>query len=274
MIEEMFEEFVFDKQTEEIAKPEEVAEVANEFKEWQEKLGFEFEKIEDIPTKVLSKFLNNINPELKDVAELMFLGKDVSKQELQKLLTFSDESTEFSNEADARVFLRNKLVDSFGEDGIDDYLDTLEDKNKILEKASELKQKDLEASKNKMKGEIEIRNKEKQEKDLSFLKELNKEFEELKWSDNVKQKVVEISPPEKSNEILNRIYSDPKSYLQFLSILASYKDGKFDLDTFVTQKDSKAIKETKEKLEKRQGEFVEGKNKTTQDPASFLMYFE
>jgi hypothetical protein len=264
MNEMMFEDFFLEGQTE-ILATEEVVEVVSEFKDLQEKLGFEFEKVEDIPTKVLDKFLTNLNPELRDVAELMFLGKDVSKQELQKLLTISEDNSVFDNEANARVYLRAKLVDSIGEDDIDEYLDTLEDKSKLLDKATDLKTKDLAESKNLMKKEVEIRNKNKQEEELKFLTQLNSEFENLSWSNEVKENVTKISHPEVSNKILTEIYNNPSSYLQFLGILSTYKDGKFDLGTFATQADSKKNQSIKQKLEQRQGEYSGGSSKTKVD---------
>lgn len=263
----MFDDLIFEDI--ENVKEETVQEIKTELNELQEKLGFEFENPEDIPAKVLEKLLGNLSADAKEIAEVIFRTGNVTKDEIKEFLNRGEKPDEYDNEAEARVYLRDKLINVVGEDDIDEYLDGLEDKGKLLEKANNFKSKEVEDNKTKYLKELEERNAAEQKRMTEYMTALNKEFESIQWSETFKNKVVQVANPEKVNTILNEISANPKVYLEFLGILSTYTKEGFKLDPYLETYNTKKVNNTKTNLEKIQNEIKDGKNPPNFDVSEF-----
>lgn len=193
----------------------------------------------DLPNKVKDNLLNSTPQLAKDLVDYVLSKPDLTEEDLKEFYTLhlQDQTNDLNDNEQARAFLNNYYKDQFPQDSIDILLDSLEDSDKLLEKAKELNTSKSKEILEQAKDQAKV-NQELQEQKV---KEIQQEFESLTWKKAHKDKVYEQVFSGKTEETLLTIASSPKAIIQ-LANLVSYYDPKtqsFDLSTFVNQVETK-----------------------------------
>ena len=136
------------------------------------------------------------------------------------------------------------------EDEMNEALDLLEDRGKLLSKARELHEKTLENKKSEAAKQVELAKQEKADKiarEKEFAQNIQKELESFQWTEAKKQEVLPYLNANKITETWQQIVQSPKAFAQFGDILSHFKDGSFD-KLYNILEGKKGSKEAKSKL--------------------------
>lgn len=221
-------------------------------------------QLESMPERMFLEYVENQPEWFKEMLIYQNNVQDKSpesiRQFFERFITEKQSSeTDILSEEGARKFLKNsdlmkRLYDS--EEDIDEALDILSDKNKLIPKAKELNEK-LKAQREKEK-EVELRKAEEEktrklESEKRFLEELQNEIDELGWKDEQKKKVIKELNSNVISEKWQKIHTNPKYFAQFGNIF-SYFDEETGFDKLYeileNKKKSSNAKQVKNTIEK------------------------
>lgn len=237
---------------------------------------------EELWNRLPEMFLSAVSPNLRKIIEYGLTKEDATEQELLQFLNTSTVSVpDFEGddaESNARSYLFNRLKASgkYDEDAeIDDYLDTLEEKGRLIKDAKaefKLEEKENSSKREELqrKAQEEKANREKQER--QFVQQLDSTLKELPWKEEKKNKVKAMLNQKTFDQINGLVYSSPKALIQLADFYSKFDDkkGEFDLSDFEVKTKSKEAVANKNKLQilaqgSGRGKVQDG-NSTDRDP--------
>lgn len=221
-------------------------------------------QLESMPERMFMEYVDAQPEWFKDMLIYQNNVQDKSPEGLKQFFerfvkekAFSE--TDLLSEEGARKFLKNselmkKLYDS--EDEINEALDILSDKNRLIPKAKELNEK-LKAQREKEKEQelkrVEEEKVQRLENERKFFNDLQKEIDNLGWKEEQKQKVIRELNSNVISEKWKNIHTNPKHFAQFGNLF-SYFDSETGFDKLYeileNKKKSSNAKQTKETIEK------------------------
>ncbi len=204
--------------------------------------------IEELPTKLYNSYLDNVKDDLKPLVNYLFtFGKDADKTVVK---TYLEAESNFISNAEAKVYLRKILEKDYEEDDLDDYLDILEKKDKLLSIANNKKSKETDAI-------IQIQLQAKQEalfKEQEQSKKLVDDIERYMVDNNIHQKqkdaVYKNLSSERIKVVNDEVAKSPEAIVQLALIYDAFdpKTKKFDFSKISKKEVTKQMEDVREKL--------------------------
>lgn len=194
-------------------------------------------------------YQNNLdNPTPEKMSE--FFNKYIIKEATHKPVETEEDARRFLKSSD--VFKR--LYDT--DEDMDEALDLLADKGKILDKAKQfeagiLKQREKEKEEELKRLETEKANKLQKEKE--FAGEIRKVINDLDWQEAQKQKALREINSKNISDKWSKIHTNPKYLVEFGNLLSYFSEDKGFQDLYEKlegKSKSQQSKRTKENLEK------------------------
>lgn len=202
-------------------------------KEWLE------EEWNNLPDRVMDTLLNNIpNKVGKDLLLWAVNKPNLSEEELVAYVTkfAKTETHDLTTNEGARLYLKNNSTFKAAYDDdeeIEEALDLLEDKGKLVGRASKLD----EENKNKkaLQMEADAKNAIEEKKNLlqaqkTFQENISKEIEALNWKENRKQAIMKNLSNERIEAVNEGIRKSPKAIVQLANLYDYFdiENGNFD----------------------------------------------
>ena len=212
--------------------------------------------ISELPSRALEALLetfpNNVQGLLK---RAIHLGDSVNEEQLleyfQVAKTIDNIPESFEKAEDARDYLRKNYISTgvHGEDDVDDVLDTLEDKGKLVSTAERVAKADKEEQIDKKKkaeeDAIKVANKRKEDNE-KFINTIKTEIDSLKWTKEKKTSVIDNLNTQTMRQKNALITSNPKALIQLANIYSYFNVEKQEFDF------TKLIAEMSENLDSKE----------------------
>lgn len=210
------------------------------------------EKLEGLPDKLLNQAISNLPEHSQSVLKyISTAGDNLTPDELKDFMReYLNEQNlpDVSTQDSARSYLEEQLkAQGLRPAAIQAQLDDLEDSNELISEA----QKSLDAKEKKTQALIESKAQENQkitEDQKQFYQSVQTALVETKWSKSQQEKVLQTAP--NANNIVNKIVSQPKAYIQFIDFLSKFDGKEFDMEAYKKQGEARATSSLREKIEK------------------------
>jgi len=215
--------------------------------------------VEELPSKAVEMLIDSYSPLVKkSLIYAINKGEELTIDDFKTFLEGTNKiasiPTEFTDDAEARKFLRQMYIDSgaHSEEDVDTFLDVLEDKDKLLGTATNLAKQQEEKAKLELDKEIENSNKqaeERKENNKKFIAAVQAEIDSLKWSAEKKTEVIKNLAASEVSRKYASIEKSPKALVQLADLFSYYDFEKqeFDLTKLIVEK--AATIDSKKKIE-------------------------
>lgn len=222
-----------------------------EVNSWEE-LEEEIDKYKtDLPNQVRESIIQSVSPVAQDFINFAVNKPDLTQEDLNTFFQAfqQDQSTQsIQTNEEAREALKPSLVAQWGEDTADILLDSLEDKDELIDKAKALS----ESRTQKLTQEAQAQRQQQEQQNQEFVNNIFQSFDEQPWQSTHTAKVKEFYTNGKADEVIQQITKDPKSLVQLVNLLSYYDQDKkeFNLDTFFTKAATKNVSSIKENIKR------------------------
>lgn len=196
------------------------------------------EQINSLPEKV---FLGYVESRPQFIQDFLIYQANLENPTQEQLVDFlkqyvipEESSFDLETTEGARSFLKSKKEFASlygGEDNVEDALDLLEDKNKLLDVAKKIQEKEVSAKEAAKDAEILRAAQEKAQKierDKQFALQIQQEADKLSWQDSQKRKALGQLNSKNISEKWQEITKSPKALIQFSNLLTYFEGGNFD----------------------------------------------
>lgn len=217
--------------------------------------------IKQMPEKMLTSAIQQMNPLTRELLSYAYnLGEDVSTDKLSNFFSKyveSQESYNMEEESDQEKFLRKFYTDKktfIDSEDLDDQIEDLKSKGKLKQYAERFyaeqegareksKKEQIEKAKQERAAKIEAQNK--------FNQNIKNQFQQLKWSDQLKRQTIPFTNADTIRNTSREIANSPKGYLQLAMIMSFWDNEKkeFNFDEFGKSYVSSVNNKIKEKIE-------------------------
>lgn len=218
------------------------------------------EELKSLGERSFLSYVNSLPEYMKNTLIYAANKQDITPKDFVKFVSdfVTTDSTDISTNEGARTYLKNSaafkaLYDT--EDEIEEALDVLEDKEKLIEKAEKIKSKEDSDRTKKQEAEIERAKQEQQQRleaEKKFAAQIEEESKKLQWDtkrvaeakSNINQQFI--------NEKYQQLIKSPKGLLQFVDLLSYVENGTLDnlYNVLEGKKKSKAAEKLLENIEK------------------------
>ena len=218
---------------------------------WEE-LEEEIDKYKtSLPNQVRESIINSTSSVAQDFINFAVNKPDLTQEDLNTYFQAlqEDNSTQAIETNDqAREALKPALVAQWGEDTADILLDSLEDKDELINKAKTAN----ESKTQKLTQEAQAQREQAEAHNQEFVNNIFESFDAQPWQKQHTTKVKEFYTNGKADEVIQQITQDPKSLVQLVNLLSYYDADKkeFNLDTFFNKAATKQVSSIKEGIKR------------------------
>lgn len=205
----------------------------------------------NLPNQVRESIIQSTSSVAQDFINYAINKPDLTQEDLNNYFQAlqEDNSTQsISTNEEARNVLKPSLVSQWGEDTADIMLDSLEDKDELINKAKEIN----ESKAAKLTQEAQLQREQQEQQNQKFVNNIFQSFDEQPWQKSHTTKVKEFYTNGQADEVIQQITQDPKSLVQLVNILSYYDSDKkeFNLDTFFNKANTKEVKSIRENIKR------------------------
>lgn len=200
------------------------------------------ESLDNLAPSRISAFMATKPTRFQELTAYVLAKEDATDADLDefynKYLKNTTSPIEIESVEDARKYLgESKTFKELYDDPEDlkEALDLLEDKDKLIDKAKALYEK--EEGQRNAKAEAERKAAIKAEEDAKaakleasrlFAENIEKELKTLSWKEEQKLAAKRAASQDNINKVWSELVKNPKGYIQFANLLTYFKDGNFD----------------------------------------------
>ena len=258
--------------------------------------NFTFEELEtelsgSLPLRAAENLIQQSPKPIRDLIEYsMTLGPDATLDQLQDFFELSkQQSSEPSLESlsdidNARDYVAEVLkenIPGIDDDDLDNLLEAMEQKSKLLPKAEELynkRQAAKQAEKQRKIDENKAANQRRQAAIEKFQTNFKNEIKNTKWAKTRQESIQSEFSSENIDSKLKTIYNDPKAFVHFLNFLSYYnlENQSFNFDDFTksfntAEKQQQNVYADRFKIANSKGGYIQN---LKGQPSKFLENFE
>lgn len=201
------------------------------------------EHLENLGSSKVTEFFATKPTRFQELAAYVLAKEDVTDADLDDFYNKylkKENAVEIQSVEDARKFLENSKAFTDAYDDVDDLkeaLDLLEDKNKLVDKAKALYDKQTtqltstqEAERKAVIKAAEDAKNAKLEASRTFATKVQEELKGLSWKEEQKNKAIQAASQDNINKVWSELVKveNAKGYIQFANLLTYFKDGNFD----------------------------------------------
>lgn len=236
------------------------------------------EHLENLGSSKVTEFFATKPTRFQELAAYALAKEDVTDADLDDFYNKylkKEDVVEIKSTEDARKFLENSKAFTDAYDDVDDLkeaLDLLEDKNKLVDKAKALYDKQItqltstqEAERKAVIKAAEDAKNAKLEASKQFATKVQEELKGLSWKEEQKNKAIQAASQDNINKVWSELVKNPKGYIQFANLLTYFKDGNFDnlYEVLEGKQTSKQITSREKQISKDTIGSLLGKSKQT-----------
>jgi len=212
------------------------------------------EKFNELPDRITTSIVSQFPQPVQDLLEFALSKPKLKYEDLQEFFNSTKQeelNLDLSDNDDARKYLTQVyLAQGEDEEDIEDILDRLEDKGKLITKAQAEKAKaDAQTTKQK-EALVEQAKRERQAEEQKYeqiVQGINQELQTSKFSPEMKKQVLANLDSNTLASKNAKVMQSPKGLVQLAAFYATFdeKSGTFNLDVFRKQLLSKEVESQK-----------------------------